>query len=793
MSLSFHNAVTHKKTIIRSESGQPDIVEPKMPDPLIATRIANIKNEVEEFHPILLTLLPKLPHVRECEYTHGQREMGADFIIERANETLGDIEYIGVIAKVGKILQDLGEIERQIEECEIDRLFGAGKKKIALTGIWVVSNDVISKGAQEKIHHKYKIRNIQFIPGSKLVKFIETHLPNYGATLPVELGDYLHGIKTANAEMDKRLALFQAKDGRFYIEQDIYPNDAETYKNQKKAQQRVDLQDEIQKHKLVCIEGSMGSGKSKLLRQIVDHYSDGKIYAAKKVLPLLIPFTRFIEKYDGDAARAIEAELPQKVQEQSVDATKLLLIDGLDERNTTSDDQPVYLKKIAASIAGDNNLKVVLTSRYSNAMEASPEANLIGRSYELRQLSMARLLEFLKALCAAFDVKSRLVQDIQNSSLFKQLPRSPIAAILLAQLLQQNSKELPSSLTELYSKYMELMLGRWDVEKGLQSQKEHEALENILTRIAEFMMTNELPKISADEALRFFREYLTERNLGLDAEQLFAKMVQRCEIVAVDSRAGLFFFKHRTFMEFFFAKRCQKTGLGIDSRVWNPYWANSYFFYIGLKKDCPELLRAIAKIKPTHEGEAILRLINTPNYLLAGFSTPYNVIEEIVEDAFIDAAKYYAGLVEKPAGSIFSEFPRMRILWMVQYMIRKGYAYDYFRKALASSAERIDARGSDVANLTALFFIGVVGIELKTETPLDLILEKQRPTLPIDLQLAMRHEISHSKLNTSSVKKFERQVKRMMRSNPRLRAQVPLFYDLPVNRAAKRLSGPDKN
>ena len=82
-----------------------------------------ITREVEDLHPLLNAMLPKLPRVQDVEYHHGGDEMGADFVISRTNDTFGNTEYIGVIAKVGKIVQDFADIERQINECDLPRLF----------------------------------------------------------------------------------------------------------------------------------------------------------------------------------------------------------------------------------------------------------------------------------------------------------------------------------------------------------------------------------------------------------------------------------------------------------------------------------------------------------------------------------------------------------------------------------------------------------------------------------------------------------------------------------------------
>src|SRR5262249_46780793 len=150
---------------------------------------------------------------------------------------------------------------------------------------------------------------------------------------------------------------------------------------------------------------------------------------------------------------------------------------------------------------------------------------------ELRPLPMERTLEFLKALCAALKLKDRVMEDLRKSPLFRDLPGSPIAAILLAKLLNENANEVPSNMTELYSKYLELILGRWDMDKGLQSQKEYQALESLMMSLAVHLIDHQRTFVSLEETREMLRVYLADRNLGLDTGQLLDKLIDRCEII----------------------------------------------------------------------------------------------------------------------------------------------------------------------------------------------------------------------------------------------------------------------
>lgn len=62
-------------------------------------RLERIIDEVKEFHPLLHRLLGKLPTVTSVSYTHGSREMGADFVLTRTHEILGTKETADVLKK----------------------------------------------------------------------------------------------------------------------------------------------------------------------------------------------------------------------------------------------------------------------------------------------------------------------------------------------------------------------------------------------------------------------------------------------------------------------------------------------------------------------------------------------------------------------------------------------------------------------------------------------------------------------------------------------------------------------
>ena len=297
-------------------------------------------------------------------------------------------------------------------------------------------------------------------------------------------------------------------------------------------------------------------------------------------------------------------------------------------------------------------------------------------------------------LCTKLDIKDRIIEDLKKSALFKKLPRSPISAILLARLLNENSQDIPSNMTELYSQYMEQALGRWDIEKGLQSQREYQALDQVMMTIARQMIDDQRLFISVAEAKDIFRTYLGARNLGLDVDALFDRMIERCQTMALDTVSMTIGFKHRTFAEYFYAKACDREGLAIDDRAFDWYWSNIFFFHLGLRKDCPEELRAIFNISSLTELQVWMKVINLSNYLLAAYTTPYQVISEGVKIAAVSAADLYLAVCTQGSEGPFGKLSKMHVLYIFQRIVRQGYSFSFLEKAIEDAALEIHGDNS---------------------------------------------------------------------------------------------------
>ena len=548
-----------------------------------------------------------------------------------------------------------------------------------------------------------------------------------------------------------------------------------------------------QSHRCILIEGEVGSGKSKLLRQLIGRASVPEVFSKTKVIPLSASYTELMEKHSGALTKLIRHRVPEAVRAPCRESEYLVMIDAFDERRMDTDSQADDLNALFDQASEENTIRVVVTSRFLKGLEQGDTLRPNVARCELQPLSMQRTFEFITRMCTKVDVQDRILEDLKKSALFRNLPRSPMSAILLARLLNENQQEIPSNITELYAKYSELILGRWDEKKGLQSQKEYQALDNVLMRLARYMIDDQRLFISVAEVKTTFRDYLDERNLEIDADALFAKMVDRCEIICLDSTSETLGFKHRSFTEFFYAKSfVGDQSLVIDNRVFNVYWMNMFFFYLGLRKDCPNDLRAIIDMPTSSEVEDWLKIVNMSNYLLAAYATPYRVIEDGVRDMAVTAANLYRKIVAQGSETWLSVLPQMHLLYLLQMFIRQGYSYSFFAKAIEDAALRIDdSTLEDTTKAYALFFLNVAYIDIgsgENGETFDFMLKRVRKALPVDLQLALGHEGKGTTERTALMRKQDKHLRRVLPRGSALEVLKTDLYERPVNAVVKQAS-----
>lgn len=752
----------------------------------IRKRLRSITSEKDELHPLLAELFTRIDEVKRYEYTHGSTEMGADFILVRTDALLKRDEYIGVIGKVAKVHQDLTTVNRQIEECvRIRRYIEGGKKEITLSAVWIVATDTITQGARLKINDAHRGSKIHFIAGDDLAQMILEFVPDYLSRVPLSVSSYLRTIREEVRETDTSLDIFTLDGQAFYLPQEVDRLRIDPYSKTTtvtRHRRNVDLLTELDNPRPMLVEAGMGGGKSKLLRFLVQSLAQSASFAAQPFLPVSTTYRELIDDFGGSVTALVEARVSADIcGDLPEDAKVVVFVDAVDEKSQTQEELFVSLKTVIDDAKRDSRCRVVLTSRPIANLEFDREfAHLLNR-YEIRRLSIGQIVNYLTTICNQLNLTRRIVDDIRRSPLFNDIPKSPLAAVLLAKVLRDDPKDLPATLPELYSKYLELALGRWDINKGLQSQQEYDVLNAVLLDLAQYLLDNQLGSVAVSEFRQRVDGYLGERNLPVTTNTVVTNALERSDVL-VSSRDGhTVRFKHRSFAEFLEARRRREAGTMVPSlQAFEMYWANVYYFACGQSKDAPQLIEGLADLTPIEEQHRWLKPMNMANYVMAAYATPYRVIETAVYDAILEASSLFCDIAEGRLPTRFARLSRMHLLCLVQLIVRDHYGFEFLRPALETAALRgLDSVDEEIRPYF-LFLLAVAAVDAGSEGAFDTIVKQYSHVLPIDVSLALGHELQGGARN-KVLKRFDRRLRRKLRGNTMLQSDVRLLYDRPLS------------
>lgn len=756
-------------------------------------KIEALKDEVHEFHPLLNDLLPRLPNVTRCEYTHGKNEMGADFVLAKSDDILGGDEYVGVVVKSGDIKQNYVDLERQIKECGlIPRSFDGGKKKIYLSEIWVVSNGSITNNAQEKIHAEFRDKKIKFFWGETIVRLIDNHYPEYWINIESRIGVYLSSVERSIQDQNTRSPVVDLVGSDFYVDQELTKIHFDSRKkfSVKTKGKPLGIKKILESEQFVLVQAGMGFGKSRLLRHCAAELVQRTTFANTRTLPIFVSFRDLTGKFNNNLD-TILANISALDGVSLDNYTLIFVIDGVDEIRGENTEKAEAICKFISQLNGNSKYRALIASRPFDDPIAEELLDKAVSRFELQPLSFSKIVSFVERLCSKNTVTTRLRSDLEKSDLFKSLPRTPISAILLARVLSSNINELPSSLPELYSKYIDLALGRWDIPKGLISEKEYETTEIISRLLAKTMMDNDLSEISIGDSKGIIAEYLSRRETGLTSDSVFNSLIDRNEIYSVDHSNNKMFFRHRSFMEFLYADQLfVSRGMGADIKnPFDQFWVSVNYFYLGKLKDCPDQLDRIFRVLPENNAEALNKIVQAGQYLLAAYQSPYKDITRCLEIIIIESAELYCTICDNPKRSPLGSFPELQLLAVFSGLVRHAFEYDFFKKALLEVETSILLSvDSNKVKAVAAFLLASIRAGLGCKDAFNELATEHGQGLPWSLKLGIQHASSDAGVTNEAIRRLEKRITKARKGNPGLNDYLSKIYSTPmVERSEPRL------
>lgn len=625
-----------------------------------------------DLQPYLKELFSSMEPSYLIQVTQGTDELGKDLVLIKKDKLTTDV--IGVVVKLGDVKGKLlGEVDEVIE-----RVVNFTSKEV--TVIKQVNTQI-----KQSFRHEAEVKDaLEKYKVNKVIVVIAGEISNEGRTRIVKEVDvseeYIHGINwlvesftefypqiyfdgKVTTFLQKKIQELElkhiaTKSNRMLSECFIEPlvQSAETSVEFKESFEAIwnrkklpfsKLKSLLTKHKPVLLIGDPGTGKSAAIAKLaIDLMKDVYKFAVSKKekvekckIPILVTARQLL---DSVTAQELLDRYFEEADVSNNISVKALFIDGLDEVNSSIRSQVIEKSK---QFAEEFDCPLVIASRNVDIVKIAPAGF---EKLELLPFGAGQALALIEKINSKKEVISVLKEGLERIK--SQIPMVPLSLILLIDIVEEH-KEVPASVTELYERYNDSILGRYDKNKGIEVLFEYLVKKRFLSSLAfqEFVEKSRV-EISRSEFDEFVSQY--KLRYGRDEEYIgkFLSEIERAGILQIGDETVLF--RHRSFLDYFAGFYAYDRHDEIDDlnqfivdKYYDDNAGETSFFYIGLKRAISE--RLLNKILDYKNDSLVYDLdkILIGHLLQAGWDsetqTKYLGIEKALRYALTAKPKFY--------------------------------------------------------------------------------------------------------------------------------------------------------
>lgn len=341
------------------------------------------------------------------------------------------------------------------------------------------------------------------------------------------------------------------------------------------------IDDILAEHKRVVVLGSAGSGKTTELLNFSSRLSRHAIEKNEgRQVPIYIDIRAWMEgdiiSYLGGMFKGYGFHFGRSlVQRLLTNYDVILLFDGLDEVPPL--ELPERVNQIRSISKTYKNVEVVVSCR--SAGYVSDLGFPIAYLEPLQDTDIIKYVtEFTKG---EFDTG----RFYSWPSSLRELSRHPLMLSFIANIIAEGVE--PTSLADVYEKYIDFLFNRWEVAKGAKIDPVWK--KRALTSLAVYMQTESDYSVSENEAVGLLRDVISGERVDFSSVDLLNELMSSGMMKRGINR---YTFWHASFREFLASQllidRIRKRE-SIFEFVSNPSWEPVVIFASGLFDDSSEI------------------------------------------------------------------------------------------------------------------------------------------------------------------------------------------------------------
>lgn len=563
-----------------------------------------------EMHKKLKTLFEKMFPQKQVYIGQGVNEFGKDLVLIGSDPLSGE-HVTAIVVKMGNLSGSadsgiIGTINTQILQAfnvgtyfkEIGREVKANSVIVAIFG--QISNNL------EKTLNGYLGQYPNLDIKVKKIDDLTLLFDQYYSKV-FYISSETEELRNKYDELDKILLEKNPFLNRCYIEPNLKTYD-QTKSELIVAQSTGEMSDDALQHamfgkqetihsllkkidsgkKNILVEGEAGTGKSIFSMKMIQ-YSIAKALKTlethkdsslqKLYVPVLLKANK-LKQIDQTTFTTLVRTF------YGVNSTNLeisyIIIDGLDE--VCKEDRN-NIQYVAETYCNENIKSLIFTTR----KDQDTVTQLQGYArYELLPLELSQAIEFIKKMA---DKNQELINALLKNfgELQHQLPMTPLSLVLLVEIVMKHN-EIPASITELYNKYVNMVIGADSSATDINQLFEPRyKLDFLITLSYELFYKEDNSTVSKIAFMEYVEKYVAKHS-HISSVGDFLEDLKRISILNINHESVMF--THKSFLDYFIAKYYETNTEEmirnnefdeLYTLYYTSLWQDVTYFYFGIK------------------------------------------------------------------------------------------------------------------------------------------------------------------------------------------------------------------
>jgi energy-coupling factor transporter ATP-binding protein EcfA2 len=540
----------------------------------------------------------------------GPSEKGKDAVFVSIDKLGMDDVYVvqtkkGKLNLASKAQHNIVEAVTQLRTAAQTKVtFSNSRQKRLPVKVFLCASGTINEAARMHIAEEVDDPRIVFMDAEDLIPKIDSLFPELWLGIDANVAPYFRKLKQIIESSDDTLALSEllpresqagvATDAGFVMLQ-LYRMTTKVEKFRGEVKKVSNLEQlpvtgllKKRKNALVVILGGAGSGKSTALKRLAYILATRGLKFdsnEKIIIPILLRANDIASHANLGLVEICDAETKKltglstgNFSNEDLSAGRVfVLVDGLDE--LPNDDARISVLDLLDKFHVNYPLcPVVVTSRDNNNVENLSALKLYD-TYRLSPINLKQAQQIIKSTRKGKGLSAEKSHElVRRLEEVHGMELNPLLVTVFAATSEYSRQDIPANITELFKKFTEMMLGRWDATKGFKQQYHGPLKDFILTKIAFEMHRDNLTSITSERFDHILRTELENRGYSADRAQLREEMLNRSGLFR--TIADSIEFRHLMIQEFFAGRGIPSTEF-LHSVVSDQWWRRAVVFYFG--------------------------------------------------------------------------------------------------------------------------------------------------------------------------------------------------------------------